>query len=290
MDKVNLFMEFFNMASKHPTIHTFLMDEPNKKTYDQLKEYPLKVELFKYFQGDHELWSSRGKLIKDPLNTLYFVLDGDGFITFDGKTLPLKNGHIYLIPTNRTRFFGCKTFIEKYWSFFQMRNSLGVDLLDGHTEVVCLSNDLKSIQHLFVDVTYQKILELHKVIYDLLDSNQILTAGLKRRNTTENKYLKVFQLLENHLSAKITTSSLAESMGMTAPGFSRAFHRDTGQTIKSYVNHRLNQKACELILLTDLKVKEIAHALDYEDEYYFIRFFKKMNGIPPMQYRIRVQQ
>lgn len=278
------------MASKYPTIHNFLMDDSNKKTYDQLKEYPLKIKLLNYFRGDHELWSSKGKLIKDPLNTLYFVLDGDGFITVDGKTIPLKKGHIYLIPTNRTRFFGCKTFIEKYWSFFQMRNSLGVDLLDGHSEVVCLSNDLKSIQHLFVDVTYQKILELHAIIYNLLEINKILTASLNRRNIAESKYLKVFQLLENNLSAKITTSSLAESMEMTAPGFSRAFHRDTGQTIKSYVNHRLNQKACDLILLTDLKIKEIAHTLDYEDEYYFIRFFKKMNGIPPLQYRIRVQQ
>lgn len=278
------------MASKYPTIHNFLMDDSNKKTYDQLKEYPLKIKLLNYFRGDHELWSSKGKLIKDPLNTLYFVLDGDGFITVDGKTIPLKKGHIYLIPTNRTRFFGCKTFIEKYWSFFQMRNSLGVDLLDGHSEVVCLSNDLKSIQHLFVDVTYQKILELHAIIYNLLETNKILTASLNRRNIAESKYLKVFQLLENNLSAKITTSSLAESMEMTAPGFSRAFHRDTGQTIKSYVNHRLNQKACDLILLTDLKIKEIAHTLDYEDEYYFIRFFKKMNGIPPLQYRIRVQQ
>lgn len=283
-------MGLFNMPSKYPTIHNFLMDDSNKKTYDQLKEYPLKIKLLNYFRGDHDLWSSKGKLIKDPLNTLYFVLDGDGFITFDGKTMPLKKGHIYLIPTNRTRFFGCKTFIEKYWSFFQMRNSLGVDLLDGHSEVVCLTSDLKSIQHLFVDVTYQKILELHAIIYNLLETNKILTASLNRRNIAESKYLKVFQLLENNLSAKITTSSLAESMGMTAPGFSRAFHRDTGQTIKSYVNHRLNQKACDLILLTDLKIKEIAHTLDYEDEYYFIRFFKKMNGIPPLQYRIRVQQ
>jgi AraC-like DNA-binding protein len=283
-------MDLFNMASKYPTIHNSLMDEPNKKTYDQLKEYPLKIELLNYFRGDQELWSSKGKLIKDPLNTLYFVLDGDGFITFEGKTLPLKKGHIYLIPTNRTRFFGCKTFIEKYWNFFQMRNSLGVDLLDGHPEVVCISDDLKSIQHLFVDVTYKKILELQSVIYNLLDSNKILEAGLKRHDITESKYLKVYQFVENNLSAKISTSSLAENMGMTAPGFSRAFHRDTGQTIKGYVNQRLNQKACELILLTDLKIKEIAHTLDYEDEYYFIRFFKKMNGIPPLQYRIRVQQ
>lgn len=292
MEKISRIMDLFNMTIKYPTIHNDLMEEAIIQYYKKLKEYPLKMELLKYFRGDQALWTSRGKYVKDPLNTIYFVLNGDGFLEFDNKKITLQKGFAYLIPTNRTRIYGCKTFVEKYWCFFQMRNSLGVDLLDGHPEVVCLGEfmETKEAKNLFENTGFEKLLKIQELIFKMLHRNDILKASIERKNINESKYTKIFQYIENNLSAKITISNLAETMNMTVPGFSRAFHRDLGITIKSYMNNRLNQKACDLILLTDLKVKDIAHSLDYEDEYYFIRFFKKMNGIPPLQYRIRVNQ
>jgi AraC-like DNA-binding protein len=290
MEKISRLMDLFNMAIKYPTIHYNLMDEATNKAYKVLKEYPLKIEILRYFRGDQALWKSDGAYVKDPLNTIYFVLDGDGFLEYDGNRIPLEKGFAYLIPTNRSRIYGCKTFISKNWCFFQMRNSLGVDLLDGHPEIVNLGNFLKDkdfCDH-FEKTTLIKTLRIQEKILEMLNAKNVLELCIERRTLKESKYIKVFQYIENNLSAKITISSLADTMNMTVPGFSRAFHRDLDQTIKGYMNNRLNQKACDLILLTDLKIKDIAHSLDYEDEYYFIRFFKKMNGIPPLQYRSRV--
>ena len=36
---------------------------------------------------------------------------------------------------------------------------------------------------------------------------------------------------------------------------------------------------------SNLKMKDIAEKLRFNDEYYFSRFFQKQNGAPPLRYR-----
>ncbi|MCX6972432.1 MAG: helix-turn-helix domain-containing protein [Verrucomicrobia bacterium] len=64
-----------------------------------------------------------------------------------------------------------------------------------------------------------------------------------------------------------------------------SFARDTGFSPKSYLNRRLNQEACHYMSGTDLPIKEVARKFRFADEYYFSRFFYKMNGMRPGKYR-----
>jgi YesN/AraC family two-component response regulator len=41
---------------------------------------------------------------------------------------------------------------------------------------------------------------------------------------------------------------------------------------------------------SDKKMKEIAETLRFNDEFYFSRFFKKMNGLSPSAYRVEVRK
>ena len=52
-------------------------------------------------------------------------------------------------------------------------------------------------------------------------------------------------------------------------------------------NRKLNQAACGLLNDRTLSIKAIAEKLRFSDEYYFTRFFTKMNGVPPAAYRKR---
>ena len=52
-----------------------------------------------------------------------------------------------------------------------------------------------------------------------------------------------------------------------------------------YINQKKVEKA-QLLLITDnMTVKEIAYSLGFNDHSYFIRFFKKVTGLTPNQYR-----
>ena len=60
------------------------------------------------------------------------------------------------------------------------------------------------------------------------------------------------------------------------------YHRDY-----KYFNHLKVQKACQYLLFTDLRIKEIADKLGIEDQYYFSRMFAKLMGMSPVAYRTK---
>jgi YesN/AraC family two-component response regulator len=49
-------------------------------------------------------------------------------------------------------------------------------------------------------------------------------------------------------------------------------------------------KAKELLLSTQLFSKEIAYSLGFEDDLYFIRFFKQRTGLTPKQFREKFEK
>lgn len=53
-----------------------------------------------------------------------------------------------------------------------------------------------------------------------------------------------------------------------------------------YFIHLKLQKACLLLYTDDIKVKDIALLVGYDDPYYFSRLFKKYQGLSPDQYRV----
>ena len=71
--------------------------------------------------------------------------------------------------------------------------------------------------------------------------------------------------------------------------FAAAFSRSTGASPNEYLQRRLNQEAVRWVMNSELKMKEIAEKLRFNDEYYFSRFFQKQNGSPPLRYRSMFQ-
>ena len=89
------------------------------------------------------------------------------------------------------------------------------------------------------------------------------------------------------MGADLRIADLAKVHGTSVHAFSTAFSTSTGMTPKQYLNRRLNQAASLLLIGTNLTVKEIAYRLRFSEEFYFSRFFKKLNEFPPSVYRRR---
>jgi transcriptional regulator GlxA family with amidase domain len=104
---------------------------------------------------------------------------------------------------------------------------------------------------------------------------------------THARFTTVFSLVEQKLGADLRISELAKAHGTSLHAFSMAFSNNTQMSPKEYLNRRLNQEAIQLVTGTDLKIKEIADRLRFTDEFYFSRFFQKLNGVSPSRYRNR---
>ena len=112
-----------------------------------------------------------------------------------------------------------------------------------------------------------------------------LDAIISNHLKTHAQFTEVFQVIEENLGADLRLAQLARAYGTTVDAFSMAFVRNTGISPKDYLRRRLNQEALQLVINTDLKCKEIAGKLRFNDEFYFSRFFSQLNGRAPSSYR-----
>ena len=95
----------------------------------------------------------------------------------------------------------------------------------------------------------------------------------------------VIDFLNNNLDRSLTLQEMAATVNLSPSHFSFVFKKKTGYSPIEYFNQLKVQKACQYLLFTDLRIKEIAFELGIEDQLYFSRMFTKVMGLSPIEYR-----
>lgn len=91
--------------------------------------------------------------------------------------------------------------------------------------------------------------------------------------------------LRDHIDSVLSLEEIARKINLSPSHFSWLFKEKTGFSPIEYFNHLKVQKACQYLLFTQLRVKEIAQEVGVEDPYYFSRMFTKVMGLSPNEYR-----
>lgn len=89
--------------------------------------------------------------------------------------------------------------------------------------------------------------------------------------------------VERRLHEKITVSSLAEEIGITADYLSAVFKKETGEALSRYILNRKLDEAKRL-LENGCESDFIAYTLSFCSESYFISCFKRAFGVTPRAY------
>lgn len=77
----------------------------------------------------------------------------------------------------------------------------------------------------------------------------------------------------------------AAVMNLSAGYLSEVIKAQSGKPPIAHIHERLMLEARRLLFHSELSVKEIAFELGFEDDSYFNRFFKRLNGQTPVAYR-----
>ncbi|MBV6440757.1 MAG: helix-turn-helix domain-containing protein [Haliscomenobacteraceae bacterium CHB4] len=93
------------------------------------------------------------------------------------------------------------------------------------------------------------------------------------------------EILANRLDARFTVGDLAKMMNLSVRHLARLFKRHTGHTIQAYRDRLRLQHGEQLLLNTEMFVKEIAVACGYESSRQFVRLWKKEKGMGPEGWR-----
>lgn len=93
------------------------------------------------------------------------------------------------------------------------------------------------------------------------------------------------EFMQQNLDIPLSLHELAAEVHISASHYSALFKKKTGYPPLEYFNHIKMQKACQYLQFTNLQVKEIAFKIGISDPGYFSRFFTKMMGQSPNEYR-----
>jgi AraC-like DNA-binding protein len=88
-----------------------------------------------------------------------------------------------------------------------------------------------------------------------------------------------------HLNKPLPVARLAALANISPSHFFALFKRHTGCAPIDYFIRLRMRRACDLLGTTSLSVKEVAAVLGYDDQFYFSRVFKSVNGVAPSEYR-----
>ena len=81
---------------------------------------------------------------------------------------------------------------------------------------------------------------------------------------------------------------VAKTLGMSYETFRKRFCAATGVSPGQYHTMKVIDKACALMIAGELTNKEIAERLHFCDEFHFSRRFKKIMGLTPTQFRLKL--
>ncbi|GEC79721.1 AraC family transcriptional regulator [Flavobacterium aquatile] len=172
--------------------------------------------------------------------------------------------------------------VDNYWqlnyqNYFFYNN---VDLAATINKLIkeCMSTSIT--KDALADLTLQELLiriiqtQTAKSIDDGLFSNP------------NNPISEVIEFIRLNLKENINLKSLSDKACMSTTSFYRFFKRELGMSPIEFVLNEKIKYAKKLLKNPSIQINEVCYLSGFEDANYFIRLFKKHEGITPKQYQL----
>ena len=155
--------------------------------------------------------------------------------------------------------------LEMYEKMLHLKEDTPVPLSDGYP--------LDSIEHI------KK--ELGNAV-----TNAYVKAPHSDQGICKNRILKpAFEYIHKNKGENIAQKKMADFCNVSTSHFSRLFYKETGGTFSTYLARQKVEWSKQLLEKTDLSINQISDDLGFSDSGYYIKTFKKYEGITPLTYR-----
>ena len=104
-------------------------------------------------------------------------------------------------------------------------------------------------------------------------------------NSANRTFVKFRQLLEHHYRPMHTVKEYGDRLNVSTKTLTNCVYESSHSTPLKIINERIILEAKRQLLHSDLKIKEIAFYLGFEDPSYFVKLFKRQTGCLPAEFR-----
>lgn len=127
---------------------------------------------------------------------------------------------------------------------------------------------------------WKEIGELKRVIYETINRMEQLAV-----DNTEDAVQNTIQYIRKNIDSPLSVTDLAERVGLHADYLTRIFKKNTGVSIKRYIENERMETAKLLLKTTNLPVTIISERAGYASYSNFTKNFHRLIGITPTEFR-----
>ncbi|MCF2490936.1 helix-turn-helix domain-containing protein [Dyadobacter sp. CY347] len=272
----------------------------------EYKEDDIMISRFEDYLAEHQ------NLVFPHRHGFYHLVlftKGGGFHTIDFNHFQVHPFQIYFMSPGQVHswnFVGeMNGFVVNFSEAFFRSFLLKPDYLesfsffdgDSNNSVIAISADIQAdVVKLFEDLLVQskkvkfrediiRVLLLH--IFLLLEQSQAQDNKEAFRNQ-QNPLIRNFQqLIEKNFIKVKQPGEYAEMLHVTPNHLNALCKEHLGLQAGAVIRNRIALEAKRLLINLDFTVSEIAYKLNFNDNSYFARFFKKETGMTPEAFRAK---
>lgn len=240
-------------------------------TYEKIGKFTLKNE-----------WTHPRRIIESSelivviSGTLYIGEDGTDYVLGENDAIILDSGRVHYgtRPTSEPLSF--------YWLHFRTDIPAPFKTLVG-AEMHDVKYFLKKLLHISnTKGTSTEEIEALTLL--------ILKEAQRRYLAAKDSPPAIIGLVKEYVRNSISSprcciSSVAEEFGYNRDYLGKLFFRHCGESLKDYIAKSRIAFAENLLLTTNMSIKELASELGYGDENAFVKFFKYHKRISPTSFR-----
>lgn len=279
------------MISTHPIRVFNPMVDPSKKRIRSLTVVNaghLPARTLQRIDADFNSWA------------FVMITDGGGYYQVNGgeRQIVEKGSWFCLYPG---AVFNYGPHKDGYWDeyYFTMEGSRVAEWVENWL----LDPDL--VKQANIDEPYIHKMELMFMLIDsgvpsnldrasmMLESFLYELVAQGDHSETGNRWGKVVKIIDDisrslHLLQE--PADMAARHHISVSTLRRIIHEYTGFPLNEFLHRLKVAEAKNILLNSELTVKEVGEALGYKDTFYFSRVFKRITGLSPRNYRGRVGQ
>ncbi|MBS7255614.1 helix-turn-helix domain-containing protein [Flavobacterium branchiicola] len=158
-----------------------------------------------------------------------------------------------------------------------------------YDEIISICERMQRVENSKLDYDNSILKSYLQVILALSSKEKQLKMSPEIQEMIGNADILTFQsLLEKHFLEAKEVAFYASKYNLTVNTFSKRIKKHFGKPPTKLIQERIVLEAKKLLHLTVKTIREIALDLNFEDEFYFSRYFKNSVGVSPKEFRKEV--
>ena len=284
-------------------IPVYSIDKFNLKSE---KTIQFQVELFNIHRNFKVTYPHR----HDDFYEILFLTQGEGVHTIDFQDYDIRPYTIFFLSPGQIHELSLSDDVQGYIflftsSFYHFNKTEPYKLFElpffynlaQKTPPLYLEN--KAERQRFIDYFHEaisenqlKLTDNEEVIRALLDliliqSKRIYPVGTMDEYAHKGRILvkRFKQLIEEKCQENLSVKQYADLLTITPNHLSETVKSVTGRTSTDLINDRMILEIKRLLTHTEMGVSEIAYHLNFADQSYFSKYFKKLTNVTPVSFR-----